>query len=108
MEHEVSLVSRRPPCRSLMGMRILSVGSYVPDGVVTNEHLGQRFACDPEWIVRRSGIQERRHSLPHQATSDLCYEASRLCIERAGVNPADIDLLVCGTYTPDMTFPSVA
>jgi 3-oxoacyl-[acyl-carrier-protein] synthase-3 len=91
-----------------MGFRVLTAGSYVPDGVVTNEHLGQHFGCDPDWIVRRTGILERRHALPHQATSDLCFEAGQQCIERAAVDRADIDLLICGTYTPDMTFPSTA
>jgi 3-oxoacyl-[acyl-carrier-protein] synthase-3 len=91
-----------------MGIRVLATGSYVPDGVVTNEHLGQHYGCDPGWIIRRTGIQERRHSLPHQATSDLCYEAAKQCMDRANVNPADIDLLLVGTYTPDMSFPSTA
>ncbi len=89
-----------------MGLRVLATGSYVPDGIVTNEFLGQHYNCDPDWIIRRTGIHERRHALPHQATSDMCYEAAKLCIQRADVDPADIDLLVCGTFTPDMTFPS--
>jgi 3-oxoacyl-[acyl-carrier-protein] synthase-3 len=91
-----------------MGLRVLATGSYVPDGVVTNEHLGQHYGCDPDWIIRRTGIEERRHSLPHQATSDLCYEAARQCMDRAGIEPADVDLLLVGTYTPDMSFPSTA
>jgi 3-oxoacyl-[acyl-carrier-protein] synthase-3 len=91
-----------------MGIRVLATGSYVPDGVVTNAHLGQHYHCDPDWIVRRTGILERRHSLPHQATSDLCYEAAKQCLDRAGVQPDDVDLLLVGTYTPDMSFPSTA
>jgi 3-oxoacyl-[acyl-carrier-protein] synthase-3 len=91
-----------------MGVRVLATGSYVPDGVVTNEHLGQHYGCDPDWIIRRTGIQERRHSLPHQATSDLCYEAAKECLDRAQVDPNDVDLLLVGTYTPDMSFPSTA
>ncbi len=91
-----------------MGLRVLATGSYVPDGVVTNQHLGQHYGCDPDWIIRRTGIEERRHSLPHQATSDLCYEAAKQCLERAQVDAADVDLLLVGTYTPDMSFPSTA
>jgi 3-oxoacyl-[acyl-carrier-protein] synthase-3 len=91
-----------------MGVRVLSTGSYVPDGVITNEYLGQHYHCDPDWIIRRTGIEERRHALPHQATSDLCYEAGEQCLERSGVDRRKVDLLVCGTYTPDMTFPSTA
>ncbi|MBI3412301.1 MAG: ketoacyl-ACP synthase III [Planctomycetes bacterium] len=100
--------SARPRCRSLTGVRVLATGSYVPDAVVTNEHLHQRFGFDSDWIVKRTGILERRHALPHQATSDLCYEAAKRCIEQANVDPADIDLLLLGTFTPDMSFPSTA
>jgi 3-oxoacyl-[acyl-carrier-protein] synthase-3 len=91
-----------------MGVRIVGTGSYVPDAVVTNDHLHARFGFDSDWIVKRTGILERRHALPHQATSDLCHEAARRCIEQAGVNPRDIDLLVLATFTPDMAFPSTA
>src|SRR5262245_47011955 len=98
----------RRQCRSLMGIRIVGTGSYVPDLVVTNEDLRERLGCDSEWIVRRTGIYERRHALPHQATSDLCYEAGRRCIERSGVNPNDIDLLILATFTPDMPLPPSA
>ncbi len=98
----------RPPCRSLMGVQIIGTGSYVPDGVVTNEHLRQRLGCDSEWIIKRTGILERRHALPHQATSDLCQEAGQRCIEQSGVDPKDIDLLVLATFTPDMSIPSAA
>jgi 3-oxoacyl-[acyl-carrier-protein] synthase-3 len=98
----------RPRCRSLLGVKIAGTGSYVPDSVITNDHLYQRLGFDSEWIVKRTGILERRHALPHQATSDLCYEASRRCIEQAGVKPGDIDLCLVGTFTPDMSFPSTA
>jgi 3-oxoacyl-[acyl-carrier-protein] synthase III len=98
----------RPRCRRLPGVRILSTGSYVPDAIVTNDHLQHRFGFSSEWIVKRTGIRERRHALPHQATSDLCAEAARRCIDRAAINPAEIDLLVLATFTPDMSFPSTA
>jgi 3-oxoacyl-[acyl-carrier-protein] synthase-3 len=98
----------RPRCRSLTGVRILSTGSYVPEPVVTNEHLHARLGHDSEWIVKRTGILERRHAPPHQATSDLCHEAGRRCLDRAGVHPRDIDLLVLATFSPDMAFPATA
>jgi 3-oxoacyl-[acyl-carrier-protein] synthase-3 len=91
-----------------MGLRIVGTGSYVPDGVITNEHLHKRLGYDSDWIVKRTGILERRHAQPHQATSDLCYEAGKRCLDKAGVNPRDVDLLLVGTFTPDMTFPSTA
>src|SRR5215470_17889579 len=100
--------SARPRCRSLPGVRILATGSYVPDGVVTNDHLHQKLGHDSDWIVKRTGIFERRHALPHQATSDLCYQAARRCIDQAGVKPSDIDLCLVATFTPDMSFPSTA
>jgi len=98
----------RPRCRSLTGVRVVATGSYVPEVVVTNDQLHERLGFDSEWIVKRTGILERRHALPQQATSDLCYEAARRCIHQAGVRPADIDLLLLATFTPDMAFPSTA
>src|SRR5262245_27012594 len=98
----------RPRCRSLMGVRVLGTGSYVPDAVVTNDHLHARFGFDSDWIVKRTGILERRHALPHQATSDLCHEAAVRCLENACVDAKDIDLVVLATFTPDMSFPSTA
>jgi 3-oxoacyl-[acyl-carrier-protein] synthase-3 len=91
-----------------MGLRVIGTGSYVPDAVITNDHLHKRLGFDSEWIVKRTGILERRHALPHQATSDLCYEAAKRCLEKTGVDPKDIDLLLVGTFTPDMQFPSTA
>ncbi len=96
----------RPRCRSLTGVRVLATGSYVPDAVLTNDHLHARLGFDSDWIVKRTGILERRHALPHQATSDLCQEAARRCIDQAGVDPKDIDLLLLATFTPDMAFPA--
>ncbi len=93
--------------RRLTGVRILGIGSYVPETVVKNEDLVQ-FGCDPEWILRRTGIRERRHAPANMATSDLATAAAERCIAAAGVNRADIDLVVVGTFTPDMPMPSTA
>jgi 3-oxoacyl-[acyl-carrier-protein] synthase III len=98
----------RPRCRSLTGVRVVASGSYVPDAIVSNDHLFQRFGFDSDWIVKRTGIYERRHALPNQATSDLACEASRRCLEQADVKPADVDLCLVATFTPDMSFPSTA
>ncbi|MDF1747199.1 MAG: ketoacyl-ACP synthase III, partial [Gimesia sp.] len=75
---------------SLLGVQIVSSGSYVPDNVVTNQDLQERFGFDPEWIEQRTGILERRHAPPEMATSDLCYEAAQKAIRAARVNPEDI------------------
>ena len=58
--------------RTLTGVQILGTGRYLPDNVVTNHDLLASHGFDPEWIVNRTGITERRFALPHQATSDLC------------------------------------
>jgi 3-oxoacyl-[acyl-carrier-protein] synthase-3 len=91
---------------SLLGVQILGTGSYVPDNVVTNEDLHQRHGFDPDWVLNRTGIRERRFALPHQATSDLCAHAATRCLKDAGCDPSEVDLLVVGTMTPDMSFPS--
>ncbi|MFO0849979.1 MAG: beta-ketoacyl-ACP synthase III [Gemmataceae bacterium] len=100
--------SPRPKCRSLMGLRVVGCGKYVPDAVVSNHHLHARLGFDSDWIVKRTGILERRHCLPHQATSDLCVEAALDCFAKSGYSAKDCDLLVLGTFTPDMSFPSTA
>ncbi|MEZ6139712.1 MAG: beta-ketoacyl-ACP synthase III [Zavarzinella sp.] len=100
--------SPRPPCRSLMGVQVVGTGSYVPDMVISNDHLHERLGFDSDWIVKRTGIYERRHALPHQATSDLAIEAAEQALKSAQLTPKDIDLMVLGTFTPDMSFPSTA
>jgi 3-oxoacyl-[acyl-carrier-protein] synthase-3 len=93
---------------SLLGVRIVGCGSYVPERVVTNEELEERYGFEPGWIQRRTGIESRRYASPKQATSDLCVEAAERAIQAAGVNPQDIDLLVVGTFTADFHCPSTA
>ena len=97
-----------PPARTLLGVRILGSGSYLPEQVVSNHDLRETHGFDPDWIVNRTGIHERRFALPHQATSDLCVQAAIRCLKAAGREPADVDLLVVATFTPDMAFPSTA
>ncbi|WZO97990.1 beta-ketoacyl-ACP synthase III [Isosphaeraceae bacterium EP7] len=98
----------KPRTRSLTGVQILGTGRYLPDNVVTNDDLKISHGFDPEWIVNRTGIHERRFALPHQATSDLCVHAGVKCLKAAGCDPSEVDLLVVGTFTPDMSFPSSA
>jgi 3-oxoacyl-[acyl-carrier-protein] synthase III len=93
---------------SLMGVQIVGTGSFVPDNVVTNDDLKRTCGFDPAWIEQRSGILERRHAPPEQATSDLCTAAAERAMRAAGVTAADIDLLVLGTFTPDHVCPSTA
>ena len=98
----------RPKTRRLTGVQILGTGHYVPEEVFTNEDLQRIYGFDPDWIFNRTGIQERRFAPAHHATSDLCLRAARQAIEKVGCDVKDIDLLIVGTFTPDMSTPSVA
>jgi 3-oxoacyl-[acyl-carrier-protein] synthase-3 len=89
------------------GFRVLGIGAAVPGHVVTNADLA-RLGCDPQWIIERSGIRERRHAPPEMATSDLATAAGAAAIEAAGIDRGNVDLLVLGTFTPDMCIPSTA
>ncbi len=89
------------------GVRIAATGSYVPEQIVTNEDLAA-LGCDSEWIVRRTGIRERRRAADDQATSDLCYEAAVRCMQQANVTADQIDLIIVATITPDHPTPSTA
>src|SRR5437763_10436255 len=95
-----------PATHSLLGIQILSTWCYLPEQVVSNRDLQGSHGLDPEWIVNRTGIHERRFALPHQATSDLCTQAATRCLKAADCDPRDVDLLVLATFTPDMAFPS--
>ncbi len=97
-----------PRTQTLTGVRIVGTGCALPERVVTNEDLRDSHGFDPEWIVNRTGIHERRFAPPHLATSDFCAQAASRCLKAANCDPADVDLLVLGTMTPDMAFPSTA
>ncbi len=97
----------RAPLRRLTGVAVIGVGGCVPDKVVTNEDLA-RMGCDPEWIVRRTGIHERRHVSPGMSTSDLAATAGERCIQQSGVDRSEIDLVIVGTFTPDVPMPATA
>ena len=89
--------------------RIAGVGSFLPDRIVTNDDLTQWMDTSDEWIRSRSGIEERRWVEPdNTTTSDLGLEAAEKAMAAAGVTPADLDMLLFATLTPDHEFPGTA
>jgi 3-oxoacyl-[acyl-carrier-protein] synthase-3 len=74
--------------------------------VLTNDELSTIVDTSDEWIMERTGIRERRIAAPEQALTDLALPAARGALEQAGVQAADVDLLLCATVTPDMMFPT--
>ncbi len=88
--------------------RIAGTGSYLPDKVLSNDDLAKTIDTSDEWIRTRTGIRERRVAADGQTTSDLAFEAGRRALEAAGVTASDVQLLIVGTTTPDLIFPSTA
>jgi 3-oxoacyl-[acyl-carrier-protein] synthase-3 len=88
--------------------KIASLATYVPPRVLTNADLEKMLSTTDEWIMQRVGIRERHIADPGIATSDLGKEAALAAIARAGITPEDIGVIVVGTVTPDMMFPSTA
>ena len=89
-------------------VKVSALATYVPPRVMTNADFEQIIDTSDEWIRQRTGIRERHVVDPGVATSDLAKEAALCAIQRAGLTPDDIDLIVVGTTTPDMIFPSTA
>src|SRR3954464_5467309 len=87
---------------------IVSVGSYVPEKVLTNAELEKLVDTTDEWITSRTGIKERRIAAADEFTSDMATKAAQLALERAQLEPSQIDLIIVATITPDMPFPSTA
>ncbi len=87
---------------------IAGVGSFLPARTVTNAELAKRVDTSDEWIRSRSGIGERHYASAGEVTSDLAVNAARAALAEAGLQPADIGLIIVATVTPDKTFPSTA
>ncbi len=88
--------------------KIAGTGSYLPARVMTNSDLEQLVDTTDAWIMERTGIRERRHASEGELTSDLALKAAERAIEVAGIDSAEIDLIVVATTTPDRIFPSTA
>lgn len=93
----------------LYGAKVIGIGSYVPEKVLTNADFEKIVDTSDEWITTRTGIKER-HVVGDsgEVTSDMCIAAGRQALEDAGLAAEDLDLLIIGTVTPDMKTPSAA
>lgn len=86
-----------------------SIGAYAPEKILTNKELSEMVDTSDEWIVKRTGIKERRIAAKHETTSDMGVKAAALAIERSGLEKTDIDMLICATISPDyFCMPSTA
>jgi len=91
-----------------MRSQIVGTGSYLPEKVLTNLELEKLVETSDDWIVSRTGIRERHVASAEEATSDLALAASKRALEMAKIDAADIDLIVVGTITGDLPWPSTA
>ncbi|SDE70690.1 beta-ketoacyl-ACP synthase III [Terriglobus roseus] len=88
--------------------KISSVGTYVPERILTNADLEKMVETNDQWILERTGIRERHMAAKGQATSDLAVEAAKDCLAKRGIDASEIDCIIVGTVTPDMLFPATA
>lgn len=88
--------------------KISGMGSYLPDNIVTNYDLAKRVDTSHEWIVERSGIEQRHLAEEHETASTMGSESAKKALESAGLEAADIDMIIVATATPDRLFPSTA
>ncbi len=83
-------------------------GAFLPEQILTNTELSKRVDTSDEWIRERTGIRERHIASEGELTSDLAMRAAQAALKDADLTPADIDLIVVATTTPDLTFPATA
>ena len=87
---------------------IRGVGHYLPKKVLTNDDLSKMVDTSDEWVRTRTGIAQRHIASDEEACSDLALVAAKNALEDARLTPADVDVLIVATVTPDMSFPSTA
>ncbi|HMH43405.1 MAG TPA: beta-ketoacyl-ACP synthase III [Pyrinomonadaceae bacterium] len=93
---------------TIVNAGILGTGHSYPSGILTNADLEKMVETSDEWIISRTGIKQRRKAAPGEYTSQFAVRASQEAIERAGIDPGEIDLILCATVTPDQILPSTA
>jgi 3-oxoacyl-[acyl-carrier-protein] synthase-3 len=96
--------------RPVVGRRakITALGTYVPPDVLTNKDLEKLVDTNDQWIVERTGIRERHVLAKGLGTSDMCVEAAKKCLAARGMEANELEVIIVGTVTPDMMFPSTA
>jgi len=87
---------------------VRGVGSYLPARILTNDELSKTIDTSDEWIQQRVGIKQRHIAADGEFTSDLAVHAARRALDNARISPAEIDLIIVATTTPDLTFPATA
>jgi 3-oxoacyl-[acyl-carrier-protein] synthase-3 len=87
---------------------IVGTGSYVPEKRLTNDDLSKMVDTNDEWITQRTGIRERRIAGSHESTATIASHAATRALQAAGLEPKHLDLILVGTITPEMAFPSTA
>ncbi|HZY49052.1 MAG TPA: beta-ketoacyl-ACP synthase III [Devosia sp.] len=87
---------------------VRGVGSYLPARIMTNEELSRTIDTSDEWIQQRVGIKQRHIAADDEVTSDLALHAAKRALDSARISPAEIDLIIVATTTPDLTFPATA
>jgi 3-oxoacyl-[acyl-carrier-protein] synthase-3 len=88
--------------------RVVGTGSYTAPGVLTNHDLEKMVDTSDEWIIERTGIRERRVAPAEVASSDMAAHSLAAALEMAGLRPDDLDMIICGTVTPDRPLPATA
>lgn len=96
--------------RPVVGRRakISALGTYVPPEVITNQDLEKLVETSDQWITERTGIKTRHKLAAGLGVSDICTEAAKKCLAARGVSPREVEVIIVGTVTPDMMFPSTA
>ena len=92
----------------MVPIRVAGTGSFVPEKILSNHDLEKTLDTSHEWIVRRTGVVQRRVAAPDQTASDLALEAARRALEAARVSPRELDYIIMATITPDTCCPSGA
>jgi len=101
----LSQVFRAPHCTRA---KISALGTYVPPKILTNADLEKMVDTNDQWITERTGIKERHILEKGQGTSDMAAEAARRCLAARGIDASEVEVIIVGTVTPDMMFPSTA